>query len=157
MRRTSLLLALAAFGCAPAGDPPSPENVPQQHVEEEVMSPSGVQSLEAISKLEFSWGWIRWMMNSQIDPNAEQTFGIVELNPGQQNPLHSHPNCEELLYVVSGSCRKTVGDKTHLMQPGDLVRIPTGVPHRAVTVGEEPMLAVIVYSSADRQMVIHEE
>jgi uncharacterized RmlC-like cupin family protein len=43
------------------------------------------------------------------------------------------------------------------MKPGDLVRIPTGVPHRAVTVGDEPMLAVIVYSSADRQMVIHEE
>ena len=157
MRRTSLLLALATFGCGPAGDPPPAENEARKQVEEVVMSPSGVRSLEAISKLEFSWGWIRWMMNSQIDPNAEQTFGIVELSPGQQNPLHSHPNCEEVLYVVSGSCRKTVGDKTHLMKPGDLVRIPTGVPHRAVTVGEEPMLAVIVYSSADRQMVIHEE
>ncbi|MDE2926480.1 MAG: hypothetical protein OXT71_08790 [Acidobacteriota bacterium] len=35
--------------------------------------------------------------------------------------------------------------------------MPRGVPDRTVTVGDERMLAVIVYISADRQMEIHEE
>lgn len=156
MRKIGFLLILA-ISCSPAIAPLSlASGIEEQH-KKILVGLAGVKSLESIPKLDFSWGWIRWMMNSKINLDAQQTFGIVQLNPGKKNPLHSHPNCEELLYVVSGSCKKTIGEKTHLLKAGDLVRIPMGVSHRAVTVGEEPMLAVIVYSSPNRQMLIHGE
>jgi mannose-6-phosphate isomerase-like protein (cupin superfamily) len=92
-------------------------------------------------------------MNGKIDPEASQTLGIVQINPGQRNPLHMHPNCEELLYVISGSAENIIGNKKFTIGPGDLVRIPKGVPHQAITIGSKPFRAVISYSSNDRQVV----
>src|ERR1017187_6751874 len=55
-----------------------------------------VQHLDAIKADQQPWGTLRWMMNSQIDPQARQTFGVAELKVGHRNPRHFHPNCEEL-------------------------------------------------------------
>ena len=104
-------------------------------------------------EVKYPWGWIRWLMNGKIDPEASQTLGIVQINPGQRNPLHMHPNCEELLYVISGSAENIIGNSKVTIGPGDLVRIPKGVPHQAITIGNEPFRAVISYSSNDRQIV----
>ena len=71
----------------------------------------------------------------------------------QRNPLHKHPNCEELLYVLSGSFENVMGGKTVVMHAGDIVRIPANVPHQGINNTKEPMRAVISYSSGTRQMV----
>jgi mannose-6-phosphate isomerase-like protein (cupin superfamily) len=103
----------------------------------------------------YPWGWIRWMMNSPIENESAQTFGIVQINPGHHNRLHSHPNCEEILYVLSGSCEHIVGGKKVILHAGDLIRVPVGVPHEAFVIGNEPLRAVICYSSGDRKVVYY--
>ena len=100
----------------------------------------------------FPWGKIRWLWNSKIDPNAQQTFGIVRIDPGEKNMKHIHPNCEELLYVISGECEHSFGDKVYHLKKGMLIAIPPGVDHHAVNIGNEPFEAVISYSSPERQM-----
>ncbi len=112
-----------------------------------------LQSFDRVEEQEHPWGWIRWLMNDKLDPGAPMTFGLVQINAGEDNPLHIHPNCDELLYVLSGSCAHRIGDQTVTLKAGDLLRIPTGVPHAAKVLGDEPMKAVIVYSSGDRQFV----
>jgi quercetin dioxygenase-like cupin family protein len=112
-----------------------------------------VQHFDKVQEVKYPWGWIRWLMNAKLDSAATQTFGIVEIKAGQRNTLHKHPNCEELLYVLSGSCEKRIGDKKTILKPGDVVRIPAGVPHQAITIGNEPLRAVISYSSGDRQVI----
>jgi mannose-6-phosphate isomerase-like protein (cupin superfamily) len=114
---------------------------------------AAVQHFAAAPEVKYPWGWIRWLMSGKIDPEASQTLGIVQINPGQRNPLHMHPNCEELLYVISGSAENVIGNKKVTIGPGDLVRIPKGVPHQAITIGNKPFKAVISYSSNDRQVV----
>ncbi len=116
-----------------------------------------VQNFDKVEKQEHPWGWIRWLMNDKFDPKSEMTFGLVEINAGQRNPLHVHPNCEELLYVLSGSCEHVLGKQKWILKAGDVIRIPAGVPHFARTFDKEGMKAVIVYSSGDRQFQIVEE
>jgi len=116
-----------------------------------------VQSFGKLEKIEYPWGWICWMMNSKIDPKAEMTFGLVQLNAGQRNPVHVHRNCEEHLYVISGSCEHRLDKEVCVLKAGDVIRIPRGVPHAARTFDKEPMKAVIVYSSGDRQFEVVEE
>ena len=116
-----------------------------------------VQNLDDVEKLEFSWGWIRWIMNAELNPGAQMTFGIVQLNAGETNPLHVHRNCEEQLYVLSGSCDHRMGDKSVPLKEGDVIRIPAGVVHKATTSDKEGMRAVIVYSSGTRLMEVIEE
>jgi quercetin dioxygenase-like cupin family protein len=113
-----------------------------------------VQHLDAVHPEQQPWGTLRWMMNSQIDPQAAQTFGVAEIKAGQRNPLHSHPNCEELLYVISGSCEHIVGSQKVILKAGDLIRIPPGVPHQAIVLGNEPLRAVVSYNSPNRKMVL---
>jgi mannose-6-phosphate isomerase-like protein (cupin superfamily) len=114
---------------------------------------AAIQHFTDAPEVKYPWGWIRWLMNADIDPEASQTLGIVQINPGQRNPLHMHPNCEELLYVISGSAENIIGNNRVTIGPGDLVRIPKGVPHQAITIGNKPFRAVISYSSNDRQVV----
>jgi quercetin dioxygenase-like cupin family protein len=115
-----------------------------------------VQSLEKVEKVKYDWGWIRWMMNSKVNPDSQMTFGVVEIEPNQRNPLHGHSNCEEILFVVSGSCEHRVGERVDLLRAGDMIRIPAGAPHMARTL-DEPMRAIIVYSSGERQFEVLDE
>jgi len=110
----------------------------------------GLNDMEA---QRFPWGAIVWLMGQAIDQDAQQTFGLVYINPGDHNPRHYHPNCEEILYVLSGSCDHSLGDEMHHMRPGDSIRAPAGVLHHAVVTGWEPLRAVISYSSGDRQTI----
>jgi mannose-6-phosphate isomerase-like protein (cupin superfamily) len=112
-----------------------------------------VQHFDQEQEVKYSWGWIRWMMNSSIEHESAQSFGIVQINPGHHNVLHSHPNCEEILYVLSGSCEHIVGNKKVMLHAGDLIRVPVGIPHQAFAIGNEPLRAIISYSSGDRQVV----
>jgi quercetin dioxygenase-like cupin family protein len=106
--------------------------------------------------LSFEWGAIKWLFNQEIDPEAQQTFGLVFINSGQQNPPHYHPNCEELIYVLSGECDHRLDDAVIHLEPGSLLRIPAHAAHCATNTGWEPVRMIIVYSAADRQTVFLE-
>lgn len=104
----------------------------------------------------FGWGGIKWLMGRALDGDATQTFGVVFIAPGCKNPRHYHPNCEELLYVLSGTCEHSLGEEVFQLGPGDLIRVPQGALHNAVNTGWEPLRAVISFSSGDRQTVFVE-
>ena len=117
-------------------------------------SPTGlVQPFDQAEEVKYPWGWIRWLMSSKIDPQAEMTLGIVYVKPHQRNPMHVHPNCAEFLHMLSGSCEHLVGDKWVTLEAGDTIRIPAGVRHVARTL-DQPMRAVIVYSAGERQFEV---
>lgn len=44
-------------------------------------------------------------------------------------PPHSHANNEELVYVLEGVLRYTVGGETRDLRPGDTMATPRGVAH----------------------------
>ncbi len=142
----AMIVSSAAAGAAPDKEAAPPAAAAPKP------SASLVQHFESAEKVEHAWGWIRWLMSSKTDPEAEMTFGIVHVKAGQQNPLHVHPNCAEYLHVLSGSCEHLVGKKWHKLEAGDTIRIPAKVPHGARTL-DEPMRAVIVYNTGDRQFV----
>lgn len=101
--------------------------------------------------VETSWGKLIWLVSGESMPGAEQTFGIVTIAPDHRNPLHAHPNCEELLYVLSGECEHKLGEETFYLKPGGVIRIPRGVPHWARCISTEPLVAVISFSSPYRR------
>ncbi len=56
-------------------------------------------------------------------------FNVYCIAPGQHNPLHRHPQSDEILYFVEGAGTCTVGIATVPVAPGDLVFVPRNVPH----------------------------
>ena len=122
----------------------------------ECQSVTTITDMDKQESLDFAWGAIKWLCNSQIDSQSQMTFGIVHINPGESNPIHYHPNCEELIYVISGQCEHSLSSEVHQLKAGMMLRIPQGVKHNAINNGLEPVSMVICYSSADRQTVFIE-
>ena len=121
------------------------------------MTAATLTDVNESDSLQFPWGAIKWLCNDEIDSEAEMTFGLVFLNVGESNPLHFHPNCEELLYVLSGECNHRLGDDAFEMRAGSMIRIPRGVKHNAVNTGWQPVTMIVCYSAADRQTVFCDE
>jgi mannose-6-phosphate isomerase-like protein (cupin superfamily) len=115
------------------------------------------QSFDKVEVQEYPWGWIRWLMNAELDPDARMTLGIVQVNAGSKNPPHFHGNCDEILYVLSGSCRHALGKQSVVMKPGDVLRIPKGVHHGVEVLGEEPLKVLVVYNTGERQFEVVED
>jgi len=115
-----------------------------------------VTDARALPTQGLSWGSLTWLCNGELAPGAQQTFGLAQILPGQKNPLHYHPNCEEILHVLSGECDHSIdGDTVHLT-PGMTIHVPAGVRHDLVNTGTEPVVCIISFSSPDRQTVFLE-
>jgi quercetin dioxygenase-like cupin family protein len=86
-----------------------------------------------------------WFLNNLafIRMASEDTGGaysIVEITgaPGDAPPLHVHANDDEGFYVLEGTIRVHVGDRTVVLGPGDAAVAPRGVPHVYVVEGDTP-------------------
>ena len=101
----------------------------------------------------FDWGTLQWLCNGTLFPGTAQTVGICHLHPGKSNPLHYHPNCEEILYVQQGRGQHLLDGQWVNVQPGSVVRIPVAMKHKLINEGVDAMITLIVFSSADRQTV----
>jgi quercetin dioxygenase-like cupin family protein len=78
------------------------------------------------------------------------TVGQATISPGKFNPPHWHPNCDEILHVVSGHIMHRVGDKEYEMHAGDTVVIPQGTIHNARNIGNKDAVLMVSFNSADR-------
>lgn len=99
------------------------------------------------------WGGLQWLCGKEIDPESEMTFGMVFIHPGTSNNRHYHPNCEEVIFVLSGECDHTLGDEVYHLKPGMMLRIPRNVMHNATVTSWEPCRMIIAYSAADRKTI----
>ena len=102
---------------------------------------------------EFDWGTLKWLCSGALSPGSLQTVGIAEIRPGKRNTVHYHPNCEEVLYVLSGKGRHSFDERAVDLEPGMTIRIPSGVKHNLANTGSEQLVVLISFSSGDRKTV----
>jgi quercetin dioxygenase-like cupin family protein len=84
-----------------------------------------------------------------IDGSSTGSAGIFELTvpPGSNvPPPHSHTNNEEIIYVLQGVVRYTVGDETRDLGPGETMHTPKGVVHAFANPFEGQSRALVVNS-----------
>ena len=104
-----------------------------------------------------AWGTLQWVCNEKLMPGAAQTVGLATILPGKQNPVHYHPNCEEVLYVISGQGVHSYDGQTIQLKAGMTIRIPPKVKHNLINTGTETLRTLVSYSSGDRQTVFLRE
>lgn len=70
----------------------------------------------------------------------------VMLKKGDEVPRHAHEN-EQITYILSGALQLWIGahdEQTHVVRAGELLVIPSNVPHRALAL--EDTLDVDVFN-----------
>jgi quercetin dioxygenase-like cupin family protein len=103
--------------------------------------------------IEQTWGRITWYASGPLGNSATMTVGEAVIRPGQENPRHYHPNCDEILHVMRGRILHSMGTQQVEMTVGDTVSIPTGVRHNARNIGTEDAVLAISFSSAHREVI----
>ena len=97
------------------------------------------------------FGSVEWAVREGSPEGAEQTIGLATFDAGKSNAEHIHPNCEEVVFVLDGEVRHTLGDQETTLRAGDLIVVPRGMPHRLLNTSDRPVRTYIVFSSPDRQ------
>src|SRR5687768_7235719 len=72
---------------------------------------------------------------------AEDTGGEFFLfedvmSAGKTTPLHSHPEADEMTYVLEGEIVVNVGGEEHRLGAGGMSFVPRGVPHAFLVVSD---------------------
>ena len=106
----------------------------------------------ANDKITDSWGSLTWFASGKLGNSGGMTIGRALIKSGCENPLHSHPNCDEVLVVLQGRIAHVIENGNEVeMTVGDTITLPQGLPHRARNIGEDDAILSISFSSPDRQ------
>ncbi len=92
-----------------------------------------------------AWEEVRPGVRRKGFRSANALLVLNELQPGMEARPHSHP-FEQLVYILKGRVRFTVGDEVHELEPGGLCVIPPDATHFADVLGDEPALNLDIFS-----------
>jgi mannose-6-phosphate isomerase-like protein (cupin superfamily) len=73
---------------------------------------------------------------------------VVWVEPATARGAHRHPHSPEVVYVVQGSGIAWQDGERTVVGPGDVVFVPTGVPHATLPTGG-PLLLVCFFPHPD--------
>jgi quercetin dioxygenase-like cupin family protein len=99
------------------------------------------------------FGSVDWASHAGDPPGAELTVGLAVFDAGKSNVEHTHPDCEEVVYVLEGEVTHTLGEQSTVLKAGDLIVVPRGVAHRLINESKRACRAYIVFSSPERTFV----
>ena len=71
---------------------------------------------------------------------------IVNAQPGQGPPLHTHPYVE-IAFTLEGTATITVGEEEREVTAGGIVVIPANTPHRFVNSGDSILRQIDIHAS----------
>ena len=118
---------------------------------------SPVCKSSAAEKIDLPWGRLCWLASSKLGNSTTMTFGRATISPGHASPRHRHPNCDEILHVLSGRVEHTLEDQRFILEAGDTISLPAGLWHNAIVLGDVSAEMIICFSSADRETELEPE
>jgi quercetin dioxygenase-like cupin family protein len=71
-----------------------------------------------------------------------------ELPPGKVHLLHRHPNAEQIMYVLEGTCLALSEERAMRLSEGDAVFIAQGEWHGVRNESDRPVVTLVIYAGA---------
>ena len=102
---------------------------------------------------------LRWVVSRDGLPAESCSACVIRVAPGERvRPAHSHPNGEEVIYIVRGSGRVLVAGDVAPVRPGSTVLFPRGAVHMLHNTGTEEMQVVCFFAppTSLENYVMHE-
>ena len=99
-------------------------------------------------------------MSPPVDCRAERTFVSpeqgavsltvkeVELHPGWEGRLHTHPTDMSIM-VMAGAVQLIIGDELQTVRAGCTLFAPPGVPHKLINKLWIPVRLLVTYPTTD--------
>jgi mannose-6-phosphate isomerase-like protein (cupin superfamily) len=91
---------------------------------------------------------IRELMHPSIHGNAAQSLAEATVPAGCTTLLHRHVITEELYHITAGEGLMTLGERQFIVQVGDTICIPPGMPHCIEALGNAALVLLCCCSPA---------
>jgi len=108
-----------------------------------IVAESSVEALDLPGRL------LRWVVTNENVGAKHCSMCVIEVQPGQTvRPAHSHPNGEEVIYIVQGSGRVMIEGEVEPVKAGCAVLFPQGKIHMLQNSGNELMKVACFFAPA---------
>jgi len=102
-----------------------------------------------VEELDLPGRRFRWLVAEDRVKAQNCSVCVIRIAPGDKVfPAHSHPNGEEVIYILSGSGRVLVDGDVAPVRTGSTVLFPQGKPHMLHNTGAEEMKVVCFFAPA---------
>ena len=92
---------------------------------------------------------LRWIVGAETLGARHCSACVIRVAPGERvRPAHSHPQGEEVIYIIRGSGRVLVAGEVAPVKDGSVVLFPQGAIHMLHNTGDEEMKVVCFFSPA---------
>ena len=89
---------------------------------------------------------LRWLFTPESGVSESFSLNVVVIKPGNTvKPAHSHPNREELIYIVSGEGSAYIDGVVYPIRSGTAVLFPKKSIHMLQNTGNADMKVVCVF------------
>ena len=92
---------------------------------------------------------MRWLVSKDAVNAKNCSTCVIRVSPGEKvTPAHSHPNGEEVIYIIQGSGRVLVAGEVRPVTAGTAVLFPQGAVHMLHNTGNEEMKVICFFAPA---------
>jgi quercetin dioxygenase-like cupin family protein len=103
----------------------------------------------SIEALDLPGRRLRWLMTQENVDAHHCSMCMILVAPGETvRPAHSHPNGEEIIYIVHGSGKVMIEGVVEPVKQGSAVLFPQGKVHMLRNTGPEEMKVVCFFAPA---------
>jgi uncharacterized cupin superfamily protein len=90
---------------------------------------------------------LRWLVAPGAIPAVHCSTCVIRVGPGDKvRPAHSHPNGEEVIYILTGTGRVMVDGQVGPVRAGMAVLFPRGAVHMLHNTGADEMKVVCFFA-----------
>jgi len=97
---------------------------------------------------EFKGRTNHWLCRPEIANCKDLQICRATLPPGEGHDFHTHPELEEVLYVLEGQLEQWVEKEKKILNPGELAVIPAGVVHASFNPTDKDVMFLAILSPA---------
>lgn len=90
---------------------------------------------------------LRWLVAEDRIKAQNCSSCVIRVAAGEKvRPAHSHPQGEEVIYIIRGSGRVLVNGEVAEVREGSIVLFPTGHVHMLHNTGDEEMKVICFFA-----------
>jgi len=102
-----------------------------------------------VEELDIPGRHLRWLVADDRLKAENCSACVIRVAPGNKVwPAHSHPEGEEVIYIMTGSGRVLIDGDVSPVRAGSMVLFPQGKPHMLHNTGADEMKVVCFFAPA---------
>ena len=102
-----------------------------------------------VPEVEHPGRFMRWLANEDSLHAKNLSVCVIRVMPGETvRPAHSHPNSEELIYIITGSGKVMIEDEVGEVKAGSAILFEQGKIHMLRNSGDVEMKVICFFAPA---------